>query len=166
MPTETGRLLLREFTEEDALALFAMESRPEMVKYQDFDARTIESSVDYVSSAIKASEADPRDWVELAICQDEIFIGRVGAAVEGSYSSLWYAVTPEHQGNGYASEAIEALIHILGVGSYEIECDPRNIASCRLAERIGFLLVSDIQSAVTVKGEVCGSRTYRLTTKS
>ena len=99
------------------------------------------------------------------MCLDELFIGRVGAAVERTNSNLWYAVSPEHQGNGYASEAVGALIKILGGETCEIECDPRNLASCRLAERLGFLVVSDIHSAAKIKGEDCGSRTYRLTIK-
>lgn len=98
-------------------------------------------------------------------------IGRVGTALshpDGSiHFSLWFSFLPSVQGKGYASETMEAFIRELvrrrggGAMVLEIECDPRNVGSWRLAERLGFEKHSLMESAYENKGEWVGSLVYR-----
>ena len=150
---------IRPLRAADAARLYAIESQPEMVRYQDFEPRTPESARDYCERAIQAAVAMPRTWFEFAVTQgsDEL-IARVGAAIDGDSAWLWYAVDPEYQGRGIAKATVNLLIEQLPVTTLRIECDPRNLASCRVAEGLGFGIESEGQ--LLVKGETAPSRVY------
>jgi RimJ/RimL family protein N-acetyltransferase len=71
----------------------------------------------------------------------------------------------DHQGHGYAGEALRALVDQLdqrGVRRVEAEIDPRNAASIALFERLGFVHVGTDRRAVEVRGEWCDSARYAL----
>lgn len=82
---------------------------------------------------------------------------------------LWYSFMPSHQGKGLASEAMTAFVAQLvekkRVGresmELEIECDPRNAGSWKLAERLGFSKHSLTERAWESKGEWVDSLVYR-----
>ncbi|KAJ4986974.1 acetyltransferase [Stagonosporopsis vannaccii] len=85
---------------------------------------------------------------------------------------LWYSFLPRVQGAGLATEALHAFIAALMErekrvrGSkakleLEIECDPRNTPSWRLARRLGFEQHSLTERAWECKGEWVDSLVYR-----
>lgn len=167
MTIQTERLLLRELDEGDAEFLFRIESSPDMVRYQLFQPRTFENAANYVREAIKAQRNDPRTYIELAVClHSGQMIGRLGCLIQDIGARLWYVVETAEQGKGYATEAVRAFIRELwkdpSIRQLEIECDPRNTASWRLAERLGFDLVREIENSILSKGEMCSSREYVL----
>lgn len=130
-----------------------------MVRYQDFEPRTRESSRAYVAGAIAGGQETPRNYYEMAIADaEDRFIGRVGAALDEGVAWLWYAVDPECQGRGIAKRALTLLIPHLKSQILKIECDPRNLASCRVAEGLGFEIESE--GTVEVKGQTAPSRVY------
>jgi len=98
-------------------------------------------------------------------------MGRVGAALshhEGSvHFNMWFSFLPSVQGKGYATEAMEAFIEELirsrdgGDVEFEIECDPRNVGSWKLAERLGFEKHGLVERAYESKGEWVDSLVYR-----
>jgi RimJ/RimL family protein N-acetyltransferase len=100
-------------------------------------------------------------------------IGRVGASLSQRQdaepairSNLWYSFLPYAQGKGYATEAVAAFMEELvrmreGEVEFEIECDPRNRGSWRLAERLGFERISLVERAYESKGEWVGSLVLR-----
>ena len=150
---------IRPLRASDAARLYAIESQPEMVRYQDFEARTAESARDYCQRAIEAALATPRTWFEFAVTQEsDELIARVGAGIDGDSAWLWYAVDPEYQGRGIAKAAVTLLIGQLPVTTLRIECDPRNLASCRVAEGLDFRIESE--GEVLVNGEQAPSRVY------
>jgi RimJ/RimL family protein N-acetyltransferase len=159
MRLETERLVLREFTIDDVPELFALESLPEVVRYQDYPPRTPDEAEQVVREIVKGQTENPRRHVELAVERDGRFIGRVGAWVEDT-ASLWYAFMPAEQGKGYATEAMRSLIDTIDVDRFTIECDPRNEPSWRLAERLGFKRESHTERAYESKGEWVGSFVY------
>ncbi|GLS04155.1 hypothetical protein GCM10007860_13010 [Chitiniphilus shinanonensis] len=61
----------------------------------------------------------------------------------GSFA-IGYWLHRDHQGHGYATEAVQALVamahHKLDIRQFTIDCDTRNVASARVAERAGFVL--------------------------
>jgi RimJ/RimL family protein N-acetyltransferase len=143
---ETERLLLREFEDADGDALYAIESRPEVARYQSFEPRTLKESRDYARFAREVADWGSRSWYELAIVrrEDGRFIGRCGLEVrrrEGRQAVLWYTIDPDCWGQGYATEAARALVDFgfaeLRLHRVWADCDPRNTASWRLLERLG-----------------------------
>ena len=67
---ETPRLVLREIVEDDWRALHAIESRPEQVRYQSFEAHTEESARAYIAKVIADARCEPRLVYDLAITRD------------------------------------------------------------------------------------------------
>jgi RimJ/RimL family protein N-acetyltransferase/GrpB-like predicted nucleotidyltransferase (UPF0157 family) len=161
----TGRLMLREFEWADEEAYFRLESREEVVRYQTWGPRTREQASEEVAKIVRGSCAVPRTHVELAVEYEGVFIGRVGANVkrEGTpHADLWFSFLPEWQGKGLAAEAMRAFIPLLGRPlELEIECDPRNTGSWKLAERLAFERLELTERAFECKGEWVGSLVYR-----
>ncbi|KAF2278901.1 acyl-CoA N-acyltransferase [Westerdykella ornata] len=165
--TKTERLLLREFVYGDLDGFYELESNPEVVRYQGFPPRTREEAKELILEIIRNASVAPRSHVELAVIYNQTFIGRVGARIshaqtEGRDTSrtanLWYSFKPEWHGQGFATEAIRKFVELLGSPlRLEIECDPRNKRSVKMAERLGFQKVREIEKAYENKGEWVGS---------
>lgn len=162
------RLYLRNFVPADAERLFEIEREPEMVRFQNFPARTLESAAAYVREDIEEASKDSPRWTEFAVCLKETheLIGRVGGSPDKEAPTviwIWYVIAGPHQGQGFAVEACRLLLSSLaGFSEVRIECDPANEASCRVAERLGFSLVSERAQSVTIEGRLCDSRVYAL----
>lgn len=169
MRLETERLLLRDFVEADAEALFAVEGDPEVARYQSFEPRTIDESVAFVRDAAESAIWRPRSLYELAIVRrdDEAPIGRVGMQVrrkEGRQAMLWYTLRRDQWGGGYATEAARALVEYafgeLGLHRVWADCDPRNERSWRLLERLGMRREAHHVESTFLKGEWVDSYEY------
>lgn len=90
-------------------------------------------------------------------------VGHVGLSPLRGSVEVGYAIGAEHQGGGYASEAVRAMTdwglerfglpEILGVVSLE------NAASCRVLEKSGFVLASESEGSLHGRAGVV--RTYR-----
>lgn len=169
---KTERLTLREFIMADVEAFHKLESRPEVVRFQTWEPLSREQAEKKVIANIQGSFTTPREFVELVVVHDEQFIGRVGAKVkrnssdgkpmELAHADLWYSFMPESQGKGFATEAMKAFIPLLGSPlRLEIECDPRNTSSWKVAERLEFEKVSFTESVYECKGEWVDSLVYQ-----
>ena len=169
---KTQRLLLREFVLTDVDGYFGLESQAEVVRYQTFGPLSRDEARQCVANVIKNSSAVPRTHFELAVEFGGVFVGRVGASVKRiaeesgadlhPHADLWFSFVPKYQGNGFASEALQAFITLLGSPlELEIECDPRNKGSWKLAERLGFARVSLTERVYECKGEWVDSLVYR-----
>lgn len=92
-----------------------------------------------------------------------------GIKKTAKHIDLWYSFLPFFQGKGLASEAMAAFVaHVVEkqrVGcepiELEIECDPRNTGSWKVAERLGFSKHSLTERAWESKGEWVDSLVYR-----
>jgi RimJ/RimL family protein N-acetyltransferase len=176
-PIVTERLLLREFEPTDTQGYYELESNEENAQYQDWPPRTLEQSRELVSANIESSHASPRTTWELVVEKDGYMVGRVGAALSSlnnndpfkptKHFNLWFSFLPSVQGKGYATEAMTAFIEKLvkrqdtEVMELEIECDPRNAGSWKLAERLGFEKYSLTEKAYESKSGWVGSLVYR-----
>jgi len=164
----TDRLVLREFQFADGEAFFELEGDERVARYQTWPPRTREQARDEVARTMRAVNEVPRTHVELAVELEGKFVGRVGANVkrdaEPPHADLWFSFMPKVHGKGYATEAVSAFIPLLGSPlELEIECDPRNTGSWKMAERLGFEKVSLTEKAFECKGEWVGSLVYRKT---
>jgi RimJ/RimL family protein N-acetyltransferase len=187
MHTRTARLTLREFNLKDIPALYALESIPEVARYQTWPPRTRADAKRVVGEIMAEAVEVPRLIVEQAVLitapqtqertPHEVdgtgtFIGRVGGIVDSAArtAEVWFSFLPSEQRRGYATEALRALIELLREAARDgevppfdrliIECDPRNDRSSKLAERMGFALESCTEKAFECKGEWVGSKVY------
>jgi hypothetical protein len=90
----TARLQLRELHADDGPALFAIESDPDVVRYQAFEPFTAERARAYLLDAERDRQISPRQCFELAVvsAQTQMMIGRVGMRIAGEReASIWSA---------------------------------------------------------------------------
>jgi RimJ/RimL family protein N-acetyltransferase len=74
---------------------------------------------------------------------------------DAALAMVGYTVAPEHQGHGYATEAVAALVDWMitrGVHRVAATLDPRNLGSARVLERCGFRYSGTARSAALVRG--------------
>ncbi len=158
---ETERLVLRAFRAEDLDPLAAMWSDPEVVRYIGGHALSREDT--WRRSLAACGQWPYTGWgywiVELK--SSGSVIGQAGFAdfkremepsIEGE-PELGYVFSPSVHGQGIAYEACSRALDWadanLGASSYPAIISPDNIASVRLAERLGFLRAAD----ATYRGE-------------
>ena len=75
-------------------------------------------------------------------------------------------MAPEHQGRGYATEAVRLLLTYLfserGKHRIAAYCDPRNAASAALLERLGMRREGHLRESTWAKGEWTDDLVYAL----
>lgn len=171
MLRQTPRLLLRDFTESDWPALHAFESLPEVARYQEFAPRSEAESRAYVLDSIKSAREEPRLTYDLAVIltAENHLIGRCGLGIndpEIGEAALWYTLHPDQWGRGYTTEAARAIVDFgfreLHLHRIWADCDPANIASWRVLEKIGLRREGHLRENAWIKGEWVDSLIYAI----
>jgi len=168
---ETERLVIRELHDDDRVALHAVESTPEVNRYQAYDPHTEEASRDLIARAKREASCEPRTLYDLAVTWrgDDRLLGRGGFRRSGHElrsGELWCVLAPAEHGRGIVTEAARAILELAfgGLGMHRLfgDCDPRNTASARLMERLGMRREAHHVQNVWAKGEWCDSWVYAL----
>jgi RimJ/RimL family protein N-acetyltransferase len=168
---ETPRLILRELDEADAPAVNAWESDAEVVRYQSTDVASLDDTLAYIRRARLDSAMRPRLLHELGAERrdDGALLGRVGMGVrrpEHREAEIWFVFRRDLWGQGYAGEAVEALLDLgfgrLGMHRIYGDCDPRNLRSARLMEKMGMQREAHLRENWWLKGEWCDSWIYSI----
>ena len=167
---DTARLSLIRLTLEDAAGLFGYRSLPEVCRYQSFRPSAIDDAVAFIAGT--AAQADiPDTWYQLGIFQksNSSLIGDIGIhflGKGGGNVELGCTLTPASQGQGYATEAVSAVIDYLfqslGKRRAIFSIDPRNAPSRRLAARLGMRQVAYMEKNVLIDGELCDDVLYEI----
>ncbi len=148
-PLTTARLRLRRSRPEDAERISRYRSDPDVHRFQGWERIDPEGIRAEIEEMARRRPGDP-GWVQLSV--EELdggeLVGDVGfspAAGEPGVVKLGYTVAPEHQGRGYATEAVRALVRYvfetLGAEVVRVYADADNVASHRVAEKAGLRLV-------------------------
>ena len=158
----TDRLVLREFVEGDWPALHAVESRPEVARYQSFEPRTAEESRAYILDACEGAAENPRRTYDLAVilAAEDRLIGRCGLGITDpalGEGMLWYTLDPACWCQGYGTEAAQGLVDFgfreLRLHRIWADCDPANGASWRVLEKLGMRREGRLRENAWIKGE-------------
>jgi aminoglycoside 6'-N-acetyltransferase len=105
------------------------------------------------------------DWYQIAVDLDGRMIGDVGVhrSADGREATIGYTLAREHQGHGFATEAVATVVDQLfaeGTERINASIDPANTASARLLDRLGFRLVR--HATAVVRGETVPDDQYLL----
>ena len=158
----TERLSLRQLEASDTHRIFEYRSRPEVSRFQSWGTQAMEEIQSHVDCLAVIEPGMPGLWyqVEIALRSSGGLIGDCGFKV--SESETWQvecgiAVAPEYQSQGYATEALRAL---LGYLSFELgkdrafgSVDPHNSPSIRLMQRVGMRREAHLVQSLWFKGE-------------
>jgi aminoglycoside 6'-N-acetyltransferase len=146
---DTERLRLRRSVPEDADEISAYRSDPTVNRYQGWD-RTDPDGVRAEIREMAARVPGDPGWVQFSVFERESgdLVGDVGlspAEGEPGVVRIGYTISPAFQGNGYATEAVAALVdHVferLGAEVVRAHASAENTASHRVAKKVGMRLV-------------------------
>lgn len=164
------RVRLRGFRADDLDDFYAVHADPEVMRYWSFPAWTQRSQA-HARFASAMAGRDPDKLLCWAIAErsDDRLIGGVTLfAIDRAQgrAEIGYALRSDRWGRGLAREALPlALAHAfdtLGLRRIEADIDPRNAASCTLAERMGFMREGVLRERWRVAGELQDSALYGL----
>lgn len=166
---ETPRLVLREVRAEDWPDARALDADPQVVRFQSNDVLDEAGTRKYLEELIAAAQASPRRVFGLAITLEgeDRLIGHVGLRMdrpEHREAMIWFNLRRDRWGQGIATEAVTGLIAFcfdrLGLHRVWGDCDPRNLASARVMEKLGMRREAHFRENWWLKGEWCDSWIY------
>ena len=166
----SSRLHLREVREDDAAALFAIHSDARVMRYWSYPAWTELAQAEQKIADIQRQrrELDMLVWA-IADADTDLLIGSSAIFymdLTQARAEIGYSLHPDWQGRGLASEALQLVLgyafNELGLRRIEADIDPRNLPSCRLVERFGFVREGLLRERWQVDGEICDSAIYGL----
>lgn len=164
------RIRLRGFREGDLLDLYAVHSDPEVMRYWSFPAWTeLSQAQDRLVNAISGCDAQHLlCWAVVERADDRLIGGVTLFSIDRAQgrAEIGYSLRSDRWGRGLAREALQlALAHAfdgLGLRRIEADIDPRNAASCTLAERLGFMREGVLRERWHVAGDLQDSAMYGL----
>ena len=166
---ETKRLILRNYRKEDYERVHIYGSVAEFSQYEEWGPNSLEDTKNFISSMVTQANQEDRYEFEFAMCLKEngLLIGGCGIRREGQASSvahLGWAVNPDFQSLGYATEAATKLIQF-GFNELDLHviyatCDTRNTASFKVMEKLGMKRVGHLLRHKMQKGQMRDSYRY------
>ena len=167
---DAARVRLRRITPDDAQALFGVFSDPEVMRYWSRPAMTAIAEAEKLVGDILADYASG-EALPLAIARtsDGVLLGNCTLFhfhEASRRAEIGYALARPFWGHGYMHEALQALVGFafgcLDLNRLEADIDPRNAASGRALDRLGFVAEGLLRQRWIVNGEVSDSRVYGL----
>ncbi|MRG86010.1 GNAT family N-acetyltransferase [Salinibacillus xinjiangensis] len=152
------RLFLREFTKSDWIGVHKYASQDIVCQFQPWGPNTEKDSKDFVNQVIKDSKQKPRTRFVFAIIYNEIMIGAGEFNIRNfthKVGEVSYIVNPDYWGKGIATEVSTLLIDF-GFGELKLHriyatCDPRNIGSSKVLEKVGMTKEGIIREDLLIK---------------
>lgn len=144
---ETDRLILRRYKETDFEDLYEYLSDEEVVKYEPYKAMTIEEVKENLSWRISTEE-----MIAVELKENHKMIGNIYLGKRDFNSlEIGYVFNKAYWGRGYAKESAKALIDTYfakDIHRIFAECDPFNVNSWKLLERLGFRREAEMKKNV------------------
>ena len=161
MLLETPRLLLRRFQPADAAVFAAYRSDPDVARYQSWTAPVPAAEAAALVRQFAVGDPGQPGWFQYAVevRASGSLAGDVGVNLHENrrQAELGFTLAPQFQGQGYAIEAVRAVLQDLfgrrGLHRVSAECDARNLRSAHLLERAGFQQEGCRPEFTWIKGE-------------
>ncbi|MFI5286801.1 MAG: GNAT family N-acetyltransferase [Candidatus Dormibacteria bacterium] len=162
-PIRTERLILRPFTSADADDLFAIYSRPDVVRYLYWEPRTRAQVAEDLERKLDQSvlmDEGQRLTLAVVLAGQRQVIGDVTLkwlSRDHRQGEVGFSFHPHQHGHGFATEAAAAMLDLgfRGLGLHRIigRCDARNTPSLRVLERLGMHREAHFVHNEVFKGE-------------
>ena len=167
---ETGRLILRALTPDDAPAIFAYSSDPEVTRYLVWDAhrsvKDTEAFLDLTMARYESGEAP--DW-GMVYKGDGRLVGTSGFVAwerEHARAEVGYVLHRDYWGMGLTAEALGALFSFgfksMDLNRIEARCFAENTASARVMEKAGMTYEGTMRGREFLKGEYRDMKLYAI----
>ncbi|MBV9953361.1 MAG: GNAT family N-acetyltransferase [Acidimicrobiia bacterium] len=141
----TERLSLRQLEVGDAPIVCAYRSDPDVARHQSWSAPyPLRAAEALVQEMLHRRPSDP-GWTQIGIelkATGELIGDVAFERRDAREAAVGYTLAPAHWGNGYATEAVGAVVDhgldVLGHGVIVAEVLPENAASIGVLTRLGF----------------------------
>jgi RimJ/RimL family protein N-acetyltransferase len=138
---QTSRLIIRAFSPQDAQDLFEYLSDPMVYVYEVGEPINLKQAYTYASDM-----ASNEHFWAVELKSEHKVIGQLYFSQQEPHHlmtwELGYRMSPKYQQQGYGSEAAAALVQYgfeqLSMHRVVAHCNPKNVASWKLLEKIGF----------------------------
>lgn len=161
MILQTERTILREVVHDDAPFILKLLNEPGWTRFiGDRNVHDLQAARDYID--LRFREIYPKLGYGMCIAIEKHTqspIGLIGFVKRDTLDApdIGYAVNEEHQGKGYAFEVCRALMDhgwtVFGFEKIYGYCQPDNVASVRMLEKLGLTYLGDRD--VNETGELC-----------
>lgn len=158
-PIETKQLTLRRLEMNDKQSLYAYRSLPEVALYQSWQPSTLEEAENFILRTLEADPFKEDQWIQMAVClKSGTMIGDIGIHfIDEFQAELGYTLSPLYQHQGYAFEAVSAVIDLLFTQFHKhritASADPDNRNSIRLLEKLGFRKEAHFKKSFYLNGQ-------------
>ena len=167
---DANRVSLRWISEVDVDAFYAIYSNPEVMRYWSTPPLADRQVAANLINKIQ------EDWKRrvilkwgIALRTDDQLIGSVtlfNLDFNHRRAEIGYALGRAHWGKGYMNEALMALLkyafEVLDLHRIEADVDPRNAASIKTLERLGFRREGYLRERWQINGEIQDAYFYGL----
>lgn len=158
---ETGRLLLRKMTMEDASDLYAYASQPAVSNYLPWQVhQTMADSTAFLSFIIEGYHQQSKLAWAIELKANSRMIGTivfVSWNPKRHKAEIAYVLSPEYWGHGLMAEAVQALLSFgfqhMELNKVEASIMLENQQSRRLAEKLGMVQEGIARQHMIIKGE-------------
>jgi RimJ/RimL family protein N-acetyltransferase len=171
LPTiNTDRVRLRWMSEADIDALYTIFSNVEVMRYWSSPPISDRDAAALILRGVHDGfhNRTQLKW-GLAKRSDDTLIGTVtlnNLSFDNRRAEIGYALGRTHWGNGYMHEGLQGLLDyafgVLDLHRLEADVDPRNHASIRTLERLGFRREGYLRERWQVDGEIQDALFYGL----
>jgi RimJ/RimL family protein N-acetyltransferase len=158
---ETPRLIARRFNPRDLDDFVTMRDDPEVARYQNWDRYSRAKGIAFIQSLADANPGDP-GWYQIALEDRSTgrFAGDCGLRIleqDQRLAQIGYTIVRDLWGRGLATEAVAGLTDF-AFGEFRLHrisasVDPRNIASCRVLEKAGYIKEAHFRQSEWFKGK-------------
>lgn len=168
LPIETPRLRLRAAREDDAPALLEVFADNEVTRYWSSQPWTeIAQARERIARDLQGLQSGADLVLMIERMEDQRLLGRCTLfRIDHSCrrAEVGYALTRQAWGQGYITEALQSLLRYgfeqLELNRVEADVDPRNTASMRVLQRLGFQQEGLLRERWIVAGEVSDSAMF------
>jgi [ribosomal protein S5]-alanine N-acetyltransferase len=142
----TPRIVLRWISEDDVDDLYEIFSDPQVMRYwSSVPLANREAAAKLQREIAEGNESERMVKWGLALRDSDTVIGTTtlfNLSLDNGRAELGYAMARAYWGKGYMNEALAALVahafEVMELRRLEADVDPRNAASIRTLERLGF----------------------------
>jgi [ribosomal protein S5]-alanine N-acetyltransferase len=169
-PIETPRLRLRPVLDADIGSFMHVMSDDAVTRYLPYTSWTSLADGNAWLARMRGIEADGSATVyTIAERESNVAIGTI-LFLRGDDASqraeVGYTLAASHWGRGLMTEALSAwvrfAIETCGLHRLEAQIDPRNVASARVLQRLGFVYEGTQRERYFTKDEWCDSALFAL----
>jgi RimJ/RimL family protein N-acetyltransferase len=158
---QTLRLDARPFSPGDVPTFVGYRADPDVARYQSWDDYTSADGTALVAAMQEARPGVPGQWYQFALEARSTgsLVGDLALKVDEQdprLAEVGFTLAPEHQGRGYGTEALEALLgfafQTYGLHRIIAITDTRNAPAAALLERVGMRREGHFVENVFFKG--------------